>query len=354
MAIMKKRIAFWLLLVLSSVGVAYLSVQFLFTHLGEQKIVVQQYENFNGYFLGTRGTPEQYRWLSYYLVGELVGVLDSDKNSYNVGTYLTRDKGTDGFDGRNLHVVLTPFSWPMASSIFRLFQDTIILLLFGVYFSKITKLSPFIGVTLLGWLLPFTSLSSGISFTSHTEVAIYLAFAIMLWRCENENGGSLLVIPLTLLGILNRETCVGIPLIAIVWSWFRNRSFLPESVVACIVYAVGFIAPRLIWPQDFYTPTLDGVAYGIGTFTRNVSWRSGQLSKLFAFTMLVPVLAYWRFKSWDFLTKLWGVLLVPAWVVIHLWLGTVGETKLFLVPMVLVFLPGFMSAIKGETTNGSV
>ena len=60
---------------------------------------------------------------------------------------------------------------------------------------------------------------------------------------------------------------------------------------------------------------------------------------IFATTGFIPIIALARYKAWPPVLRRFFWLLIPAWVVIHLFLATIAEARLFLVPYSLVILP---------------
>jgi hypothetical protein len=47
--------------------------------------------------------------------------------------------------------------------------------------------------------------------------------------------------------------------------------------------------------------------------------------------------------------KAFGIAVVPAWIVIHLFTAVLSETRLLLVPFALVLVPGALLALRDRT-----
>ena len=63
---------------------------------------------------------------------------------------------------------------------------------------------------------------------------------------------------------------------------------------------------------------------------------------------IVPLIAICWFRKWPFFLKAIGVLIVPFWILIHLFKSMAMETRLFLVPQALIFIPALLCLIEYE------
>jgi hypothetical protein len=83
-------------------------------------------------------------------------------------------------------------------------------------------------------------------------------------------------------------------------------------------------------PKDFFMFNI--------TFFRMYPLLLGTLS-------VIPIVVMFNLGNLPAILRHWFWLIVPFWFLIHLAKGTAVETRLFLVPQVIIFLPAFLLLI---------
>ena len=84
-----------------------------------------------------------------------------------------------------------------------------------------------------------------------------------------------------------------------------------------------------------------GHRIGLDMFRYNVS-RFVTWDRLIATFGIIPVLALVGYAKWPSPLKMMFWVVVPIWLVVHLFGGVLAETRLLLVPYALVLVPGVL------------
>jgi hypothetical protein len=300
-------------------------------YLGRAYIEDVQWRRLQSVLNGTAGDPWQYRALSSWLV-ELL-------------------RGTLAWVG-------APAPWLSACIAMRLAQNAAI---FGVAYAFYRRLganshAAMVGLALAAWAMTHALFESDLQFNTYSDVLIYLlaGWCILAGRYK-------WIVPLAAIGALNRETSALVPVLlaaeaVMLWrrrkvqttSWQRAGGL---SLAAMAAWVLGQAALRLsMGPQTMLTayvyepgthPLVQNVLINL---SRRVTWL--QLGATFSVVPLVA-LALWR--RWPSRLRMFFAVIVPAWLAIHVAGSVLAETRLLLVPMLVVFVPG---AIAGLAPRG--
>lgn len=258
---------------------------------------------------GTAPAPEQYRVLSHLLLEGLMA----------------------GAAGLGLDEVAAS-----GFLVFRLLQNTALFLLAAVYYRRLGlgTAGALLGMSLLGWAITRTVDAQDFAFSAYTEVGCYLAagWCILAGRVP-------WTVPLAALAALNRETSVLIPVMVLAAGTVRasgdpgDRTPLWWAVAALGAYGVVTVGLHLAYAAPVVSPmprfaVVRALAHGDAWF------------HLFSVLGVLPLLAYSSFHRWPLLLRRlsWG--LVPVWILAVLTVAPAFESRLFLVPQALVFVPG--------------
>jgi hypothetical protein len=195
-----------------------------------------------------------------------------------------------------------------------------------------------LGLAVLGWTMSFANVGSGLSFDTYFDVLFYLLGALAVL-----SGRYLWLIPLTGIAAANRETSVLIPFLplAATVQW-KPKLFMPRQALisfagAITVFVAVYVGIHLYYgPRPMMSP--NGQAPGIPLLLYNLSRRESYLY-LFATLSVFPFIALARWRKWPKPLHGFFWTIVPVWVFVHLLASTVTETRLFLVPQILIFLP---------------
>ncbi len=262
---------------------------------------------------GHAGNPWQYRVLAPYLISVVLEIF------------------------KNLHI---PHYIAASFIFFRVVLDTLILLLSYAYYRKLGLSLPhaLIGMAILAWGMSYSHYDSDLQYSTFFDIIFYLLAGLCILK-----GRFIWIIPITLLAALNRETSVFIPLLPLLVAIFvlpkgSLRKAIPVFATAFAIYIVIFSALRIVYGQQHlltpygHQPGLDLLQYNL---FRIMTWR-----QLIATLSVIPLIALIGYKKWPLQLRVFFWAIVPIWFVVHLFGAVMAETRLFLVPQALVFIPG--------------
>jgi hypothetical protein len=221
----------------------------------------------------------------------------------------------------------------------RLLQNFLIFVAAGCYLRRLSikRSHTAIALAILAWSFTYSGFQSHLGFDTYFDILFYILAMILLLR-----GSLKWIIPLSILVAFNRETGLFIPLIVLA-AGLRIRPKLSierehglVGVISLVLMVVIIVSVRLIYgPRPFLEIAIPGWDLFVCNLTSVDTY-----FYLFATFSAIPIIALLRIKEWPllFVRILW--LMLPVWVVIHLFMGVASEARLFLVPYVLIFLPG--------------
>ncbi len=205
------------------------------------------------------------------------------------------------------------------------------------------------GLSIIGFCMANSYFKSDLSFNTYFDIAFYLLAAILIIKKQ-----VLWIIPLTLVAALNRETSGFIPFMLLAPYSAEALKNTPRQgwliVGASLVLFVSvFVAVRLFYgfqpglgingmssPRDFLVFNL--------TFFRLYPLLIGTLG-------IVPIIVLFGLRDLPPLLRSWFWLIVPAWFIIHFIKSNAMETRLFLVPQILIFVPALLLLVARSTTT---
>jgi hypothetical protein len=237
------------------------------------------------------------------------------------------------------HPVLTTFV------LVRVLQNILIFSLAVAYLRtyRLSDMLVLIGLACLAWGMTHAGYNSDLQVGTYSDVIFYLVAALLVIR-----GRSLWVPAVCALAVLNRETGLLISLLALgeqdpIGSGRpRMKRRIALVAIAILLAAAVVVGLRLAYgprPPGIATPPL-----GLATLLANVSMYQSWVF-LFATLGPLPVMAVLGRAAWPARLRIWFWALVPIWCLVHLVAAMVAEARLFLVPHVLVFIPGTLLAI---------
>jgi hypothetical protein len=228
--------------------------------------------------------------------------------------------------------------------LFLRFVQILLLLYIAFYYYKSLNVSNpavlFAGMMLLCYCISNSVFQSDLSFNTYFDVIFYLLAA-----CVILNHQIYWIIPITFFAALNRETSGFIPfmLIAAFVGKGGGESMKNKWIIAgvsLVLFFIVFISIRLVYGYQ--------EAEGIHGMTSPMAYLSFNLSffrmypQLFGTLGLIPVITLIGFAKLPKVLKNWFWLIVPFWFIIDLAKSTAVETRLFLVPQALIFIPALL------------
>ena len=234
-----------------------------------------------------------------------------------------------------------PHSYGTAFIAFRLVQNIAIFSLAAALYRSLglTPKEAYLGLGFLAWSMTHALYDSDLQFSTYTDMIAYLVASLLIIRRK------VAAYPIIVsLGALNRESSGLVPVMLIAtcftsyWPRDRRVKILVLALVSLALYAVTLGAIRasyasqpLVLPYGHH-PGWDLLRYNV---TRWSTWRN-----LLTTLNVLPLLSALSYRAWPVALKamLWSV--VPAWLVVHFLGAIAAETRLFLVPGSMVFIPG--------------
>jgi hypothetical protein len=131
----------------------------------------------------------------------------------------------------------------------------------------------------------------------------------------------------------------------------EGRSALRAGLVALAAFGLTYGAVRLAVGSSFYIEA-DGKSAGSELFAHNVG-RGVTWDNVFQTLNILPLLALLAIRRWPPELKVFGAAVVPAWFAIHGFTSVLAESRLVLVPLVLVFVPGVLAGLGASAVAAS-
>ncbi|HEV7381439.1 MAG TPA: hypothetical protein VGN64_16690 [Dyadobacter sp.] len=171
-------------------------------------------------------------------------------------------------------------------------------------------------------------------FDTYIDLLLFLISAIIVIK----NYAPVWLIPVMVIGILNRETSLMIPVIFATVNFARDnykitlRNFGYAAGLG-LIGVIGFVGLRLYYGYEPYMLT-SGWYRVVENFS-NYSIISGQ----FAIMLVLPFLSLFFLRQAPVLLRTIWITIVPVWFAIHYWSFPVLESRYFLVPFALAIIP---------------
>lgn len=206
-----------------------------------------------------------------------------------------------------------------------------------------------LGIWLIAFFMYPAQFSAGLSLDIYLETLFYLGGALLILN-KKETW-----LPLLCVGAaLNRESSGFIPFMLLAYYWVQQKSLFLLSpfksnmfLLSCLAYVGVFIGLRIYFG---YPPTRS--VYGNQHFFDFFSWNLSQPTTYYQFLRsftLIPLLAIWSFPKWPPLLRTWAYLILPVWILLHMGHAVVRETRLFLIPVSLILIPGILWGFQSHT-----
>lgn len=232
----------------------------------------------------------------------------------------------------------------------RLFQNATLFVLAALFYRRLGLRPPavVVGLMLLGWPMCTMFYDSDLSFNVYFDAIIYLSGAILILA-----GRPLLLLPLMVVGALNRETVALLPALLLahaslatpfraLWRSHEFRIAVALGLIWLGIYVglrVHFgVRPWSVWGLE---------PAGLPMLIHNLSNPYRMLRVALTLSVL-PLLGAVYLRALPPVLQAFGVVLVPIWFVVHFSMVIVDETRIFLVPLVLVLAPAALCLAAGE------
>ncbi len=197
-----------------------------------------------------------------------------------------------------------------------------------------------IGILLLAWGISYSWYDSDISTNTFLEVVFYLLASLAILYKK------WFWIPIIVFfAALNRETSGLIPFIFISAVWFAfpkefRRKGLSIFWISISIYIMTFFGLRSLYGrQEIIIP--HGISPGVQLLLLNlgrwITW-----DRLLLTLSLIPLVALFGYQKWPIALRCFFWVIIPTWFIVHTFVAVMAETRLFIVPLALVLIPGVL------------
>jgi hypothetical protein len=216
----------------------------------------------------------------------------------------------------------------------------------------------FAGLMFISLAMGNAVVASDLTFNTYLDNIFYLLTACIIVYKKNPFW----LIPLTILAAFNRETALLIPFLFFVshidFSAFRFNSFNIASIrfpkirtwlITCICYLLFisiFIGIRLYY--GYVEAQVWKAPPGIEMIRLNLFSAVAVKSyfEMIGLFSVIPFLILYKFQLTPLLLRKWFVFIVPVWFAVHIYSVVIYQTRLFLVPMIIIMIPMFLYLIE--------
>ncbi|MEJ7627741.1 MAG: hypothetical protein WKF35_12825 [Ferruginibacter sp.] len=223
----------------------------------------------------------------------------------------------------------------------------------------------FLGINFLGLALGNGVTAADLSFNTYLDIILYLLTANIIVF----NLNSRWLIPITILAAFNRETGIMIPALYFISKTdLTNFSFINLNIkkivfpgsgtwyFTLILYLLFFIIfiglrsfygyqPQQVWKAKAGLPMLK-------LNLMSVTGLKAYMELIGTFGVL-PLIIFYKFKSLPHLLKKWFLFLVPVWFAVHFISVVAYQTRLFMVPLIIIMLPMILWLIEKNITEAN-
>lgn len=202
--------------------------------------------------------------------------------------------------------------------------------------------------------------AADLSFNTYADIIFYLLTAIIILEKKNP----LWLIPITILSAFNRETGLLIPGLYFISQADFSRFHLKNTGIKNIIWPTrqtwllaillyGIFAGIFIYLRSHfgYRPQqVWKVPAGLPMLKLNLLSAVGfkACMELIGTFALIPLIIVWKFRSFPYILRKWFIFLVPVWFAVHYISVVAYQTRLFMVPILLIFIPMMMWLIENN------
>lgn len=246
-----------------------------------------------------------------------------------------------------LHTANTRIDKSISFLFFRFLQNIFIFIIAWRYYTALGMRNPWLllsGLLIMSFCMAHSVFRSDLSFNTYFDILFYLLAALLIIKKKIE-----WLVPLMFFAALNRETSLLIPAMLLIgYITFKpfkiDYKVLKITLAALLAFFIAFVGVRLYY--GYQPPTgIHGMHTPMDFFVFNLKFKT-MYPELVGTLAFVPLVVIIFLKRMPILLKQWFWIVCPAWFIIHLAYSTAVETRLFLVPQTLIFIPAFLWLIE--------
>jgi hypothetical protein len=245
-----------------------------------------------------------------------------------------------------------PGKYVTVSFIFRLVQNFLIFLAAYAFFRTLhfSKGHSLLGMGLLAYGMCFAFYAADVSYYTYSEVLFFLVAMILINR-----GQDWWILPLTILAALNREESIFIPVVLLLvrlseeqgrvsWGNLYKARYVRVFLASVTAFFLVYFGLRIVlgpatYVTSRYGPVYPGLRLVVLNFLNRQTWIG--LLQMYNLTLL----ALFLIKKWPKSLQVLLVGMVIPWFGAQFLFASTDETRLFLVPLALVFIPAVISLV---------
>ena len=336
-------------------------------------LAINTYENFQEVIEGRSKfyNPWQYRILCPFLIEATKVIYDHTVDKvFPIENYVHfKFNDTSGFTPATEKFVkeLNDPEIIKYLAIFILFRFVIDLMILFFSFLLLRFFIKNLWLVLLGLIMISWSMGNGVnvsdlSFNTYLDVCLYLITGcLIVYRIR-----PWLVLPITIIGAFNRETSLLIPFLFFIsnisfdtfnykqiFHYLPSRKVLLISIFSFVAFLTVFVGLRIYFgyrPQTIWKVPAGWSMLRLNTFS--IVAIKGYFEMFGVFSIL-PLICIYKFKRCSMILRTWFLALVPIWFFVHLYSVVDYQSRLFLVPTLLVFLPMLFEIIEKTSSLDS-
>ncbi len=216
----------------------------------------------------------------------------------------------------------------------------------------------FFGINFLALAFGNAVTAADLSFNTYMDIILYLLAANIIIYKKNPFW----IIPITLTAAFNRETGMLIPFLYIL-SQFDLTQFSFRKMNVNVVKWPD-VKPWVItaFSYIFFFSVFFALRHHFGYRPQQVwkaaaGWPMLKLNLFSAVGMkaymeligtfgVIPLIILYCFKTFPYILKKWFLCIVPAWFAIHFISVVAYQTRLFMVPMILIMMPMILLVVE--------
>jgi hypothetical protein len=237
--------------------------------------------------------------------------------------------------------------------LFRLFLNMLVFTLAYLLWRRFVhnRLLILFGLMFVSLAMGNAVIASDLTFNTYLDNVFYLiAACIIVYRYHY-----LWFLPLTILAALNRETAMLIPLLFFV----SQTDFSAVKFNLSLIKSIQF-PPTRIWLFTFFLLLLFiGIFISVRMYYGYVPpqvWKASPGAEMIKLNLISPValksymellgvmavipfVILYCFYRFPVILKVWFLTVVPLWFAVHIYSVVIYQTRLFMVPLILILLP---------------
>ena len=366
-----KKIATWFIcccLAILSVFPIYRNFYYsngLQTYERHRAVIEQRSEFYN---------PWQYRILCPYIVEGMMWVYNNtvdkiypieQKMNFSIQSTSGTTDETDQF----VKLMRTPgaMKYMIIFVFFRFIEHLFIFYLAWKLWSHFVKSKwlIFLGINFLALALGNAVTVADLSFNTYMDIILYLLTANIIVFNKNENW----ILPIALVAAFNRETAILIPALFFIsqtdFTSFSFKNFnlktirFPQkstwlvTIAAYVIFFSIFIGLRIHF--GYREQQIWKVPAGLPMLKLNLlsAVAVKAFMELIGTFAVIPLIILYNFKQFPHLLKKWFLFLTPIWFLVHYLSVVAYQTRLFMVPFILIMLPMMLWLVEKEIKTAS-